>query len=370
MTKSFAMAIAIMSVGTLVGCVGDKGTEPSPDSPNVTIGTITATPINAIMAVGGTLQLGVTGHTLSGTPMARADFDSVMYYMPNPSDTLRVRITPDGMVTALASTGFQNPVLIFVIPFKNGLAKEDMVTIQVTDNAIAGISRLSIHPIPPDSTKLAQGSYEFLSPIIENATTGEQIESPTLRLTVNPDDQSKVMTWFSIATPPSIDPNQVVQSSDDRCCGNWNFFLAKANTGSAWIHAQANVYGTTLQDSVLFTFTPRYEIAINIVNVFGTFAISGNGNTAGYVAPGGIVDIRNGTTPALQLPITVTFDDPSAALAVSPGSASGNVVDLPPRTTTYRKFVTPGTYHWTATVGGSVPPYTGQTTFGTVVVQP
>lgn len=368
--SSAIMAVVTGMAMAVTGCLGDRGTAPSPDPARMTIGTVAASPINAVMAVGGTLQLGVTGRSLSGTPIAQSDFDSVMYYMPNLGDTLRVRLTPGGQVTALASTGYQNPVLIYVIPFKNGSAKEDMVTIQITDNAIAGVSRLSIHPVPPDSAKLAQASYKFFTPVIENSVTHEQVDNPTLRLTIKPEDQPNALTWISGAAPPTLDYNQLIQYNDDLCCGTWNFLLAKANTGSAWIYASANVYGTVLQDSVLFTFSPRYEIEISIANVYGTFAIRGNGNTAGYVAPGGTVDISNGLTARLNLPITITFDNPAAALPVSPGADSGNVVDLPPSATTYRKFVTPGTYHWTATVGGSLPPFTGQSTYGTIVVQP
>jgi len=359
---------AILAVVGFMGCFGDRGTAPSPQAPSATLGTVTISPINAIMAVGGTLQISATGTSLARTPIA--EFDSVMYYLPSLGDTARVRISPSGVVTALASTGFQNPVLLYVIAFKGGLAKEDEVTIQVTDAVVPGVSSLSIHPAPPDSAKLAQGSYKFLVPVIENSATGASVDNPTLRLTVKPADAPKVLTWISGAVPPTLSYDQVIQYVGDICCGTWNLVLAKTYTGSAWIYASANVYGTDLKDSVLFNFSPRYEIAINIANVFGSFEITGNGNTAGYVAPGGTVTISNSLAVTLGLPVSVVFDDPSAALPESPGSDSGNVVGLGAGQRTVRKFVTPGTYHWTATVGGSVPPYSGQTTAGTVIVQP
>lgn len=375
-TRHRVVLIATFGVASMIGgstgCIGERGTAPNARPTGSTLGSVIISPINAIMAVGGTLQISAVGQSLAGTPLA--DFDSVLYYFPNPADTERVHVTSAGLVTALSSTGVNAPVELYVIPFKGGIGKEDYVTIQVTDAVIPGVSSLSIHPVAPDSAKLAQASSKSIVAVIQNPTTHERVSNPTLRLTLDPADAWKALTWEQAAAPPGMDVRALTQFTTDVCCGTFNVMTVKADSGTAWVHAAANVYGTMLEDSVLYTFTPRYAISITVQNVANSFAIIGNGNTAGYLSPNGTVTITNSTNATLALPMTLTFSDSSAARPAVPastiGGSSGDVTAIKPGQSTKRKFVTPGTYHWTATLGGSSPPFSGQTTTGTIVVRP
>jgi hypothetical protein len=72
--------------------------------------------------------------------------------------------------------------------------------------------------------------------------------------------------------------------------------------------------------------------------------------------------------------VNITLDHPELALPTNPpsqyGGTSGNITGL---TATHpqsnRIFATPGTYHWTASMSGGIPPYNGATASGTIAVQ-
>src|SRR5262245_36308912 len=86
-----AMAIAGL------GCMGEKAAAPTLRPADETLGVVTVSPANAIVAVGGTVSLSVAAQSLIGTPMT--EFDSVRYTMNSLVDTVRVRLAPDGTVT-------------------------------------------------------------------------------------------------------------------------------------------------------------------------------------------------------------------------------------------------------------------------------
>ena len=84
-------------------CSSEHGTAPAARSPDMTLGSMRATPFNAIMAVGDTLRIAVDAKTLSGDPLPA--LDSVLYVLQSTTDTLRVQVSPTGLVTARAPSG-------------------------------------------------------------------------------------------------------------------------------------------------------------------------------------------------------------------------------------------------------------------------
>lgn len=349
----------------LVACTGDKGVAPSLQSPSVTLGTARVAPANAIMAVGQTLQLTVTGQALTGEPIT--EFDSVQYLLSNPADTVSVRFSPDGQLTAISPSGQGQPVIVNVVPFKNGVVKGDQAIVQVTATAIPGAT-LSIHPIPPDSAKLANGEYKTIIPLIQNPATGETVDNPVIRLRVNAADINQLGFYAPAFSTATISYYQLYQY-DCQVCVGLDQITAVGNSGTAWLYADVNVYGTMLHDSVQYTLTNSY-----IANLYITdYVLTILSNPRVVIAPGGTVTFNNYINGKYGTVVSYAFDNPSAALTADPpsdlGGASGNVSGLMYGESSVRIFRTPGTYTWTATVSGSGPPFAGLTATGVIVVQ-
>jgi len=351
-----------------MACVGDNGIGPSVRPPSSTIGTVQVTPLNAIMAVGETLQVGVVGHTLDGGPLA--SFDSVMYVLQNITDSAVVRLSPTGLVTALVPSN-NNPVLVDVIAFKDGLARADQLVIQVTATAIAGAT-LSIQPLPGDSVTLTQNYSKFIVPVIQNSL-GDHVDNPMFRYTYHPSDVPKMVC--NAPSFPAIGGLSSAQLLGSFCQSqiSLNQIRAQARDDSVWVIASATVYGVPLRDSVLYRLTnPTSAYVFLQAN---NFAVGGGSALIGttYVAPGATVTFYNLFDPSLATSVDFVLDDPSAASVSIPaatvGDSVGNVIGLPGGQYSNRNFYTPGTYNYTATVHGSVAPFTGASVSGMIVVK-
>jgi hypothetical protein len=349
----------------MIGCSGDNAVAPTAQPSGTILGTVTVSPANAIMAVGATLQLTVTGQSLSGSPIA--NFDSVQYLLQNTTDTLRVRLLPSGLLTALAPSGQGSPVLVNVVPFKDGLAKGDRAVIQITATAVSGAT-LSIQPVPPDSAKLAQGSNKTIVPVIKNPATGASVANPTIRYRVNPTDIDKLGFYGPVFSTPTLTSAQIYQFNCNTCTA-LNATAAVANAGKPWLYADVNVYGAMLHDSVQLTLTNPTTATVYVQDqALGIVTVP-----LVRLVPGGTITFQNAINSGYGGFVTFTFDNPAAALAATPpstvGGSSGNVTNLSAGQTSKRRFVTPGTYTWTATVSGSVPPFTGVTVTQQIIVQ-
>jgi len=350
------------------GCAGDKGAAPSMQSPAGTLSTITASPFNAVVAVGDTFSVHVEGRAISGATISI--FDSVRYVLNSIVDTARISVTPNGLVTARASSG-NVPALLNVFAYKNGSAALDQVVIQVTSTGFTGAT-LSIQPVPPDSAKVARDNAQFISPVITNPATGETVPNVRLRLSSDTAGQKKI-GCYAAQIPYSSNAFAFVSQSllANSCAGGigLNYFQAYA-VGTAWVHAKAFVYGTMLDDSVLYTLTNSLSAYAGVSNV--NLQIS-CGACYATIAPGGTVYFQNGLNPGLGMTVTFTFDNPEAALASDPpatvGDSIGNITTLQPYDITSRVFKTPGAYHWTETISGAQPPFENGSYHGTIVVE-
>jgi hypothetical protein len=369
--KTRSMWACLASGLLLTACQGDKAVAPAELSPEDVVGSVTLFPLNAIMAVGQTLQFTVSGTTATGTPTT--SFDSVQYSLRSISDTIRVSVSSTGLVTARAPSGdFSdfNPVYLHAIAWKGGAAKGDEAVIQVTATGFSGAT-LSIQPIPPDSARLAVGDQKVIVPTVENPLTGESVPNPIMRLTHGA-DQLK-MGCYQAFFPES---SYLVALNIVDCRDNPefpDFIRALARSGTAWVIATASVYGTILKDSVQYTLTNPFN-AYAYVELVGVSAEGSRGMNV-YVAPGGTVHFNNffdsNQYPGVTL--SYTIDNPAAATATDPpaefGGTSGNVSTLIPGQSSDRKFLTPGTYKISATLGGNVPIFAGTTVNGQIIVQ-
>jgi len=354
------------------GCVGDKGVAPATQPAGETLGPVVVSPRNAVMAIGESLTVHVAAMSLSGTPITT--FDSVLYLLQNVTDTLRVRVTTNGQITALSPSGINNPVLLQVVVFKGGVARADLALIQVTETAIPGAT-LSIQPVPPDSAKIAWGDTKEIDPLIQNVTTGEAVVAPTVRYDYGPGDSLTLQCYAPTLAPVGRFTQAQLQLTDCGQNGNagtvWYNQIHAFKKGTAWIHAYVWVYGAMQHDSVQYTISNPYDAPVQAGP--SQFQASQPARSSVFIAPGGTIYFLNGFNAALGASVTFTLDNPSAALATDPpsplGGTSGNITTLTPGQQATRKFVTPGVYHWTATVSGGVPPYTGATSTGTITVE-
>ena len=365
--------MACVCTNAFVNCVGDKGVAPATRPAAETLGTIVVSPLNAIMAVGETLSVTPIGKSLGGTAMLQ--FDSVQYRLENVTDTAHVSISAAGVVTARSETPINGPVLLTVIAFKDDLAAADQAIIQVVD-AVFPNPTLSLQPVPPDSARMAWGDSKTLTPIIQN-TTGGFVNSPTLRLEYGPSGDSLKMQCYvpSISATATLTRQQLRRSS---CGQNGNAGTVSLNQihaftkGTAWVHAHVTVFGIVLHDSVLYTMTNPYSTGVDVGTSY-VLSASQVDRSSVFVAPGGTVYFFNDFTPSLGTSITFILDHPEDALPTDPpatdGGTEGNVTNILGYGYSTRKFVTPGVYHWTATVSGGIPPYTGATVTGIITVE-
>jgi len=361
--SALTLVMGVFALG-LAGCVGEQGAAPTLRPADSAIGPLTVTPLNAILAVNDTMQIHVSVQSLSGA--ALSSVDSVVYQLANVADSLRIRLSRTGLVTAIAASGPGSPVLVNVLAFKDGLVRADQTVLQITDTAIPGAT-LSIQPIAPDSAKLTVFSNKMLTPVIENTTTDESVPGPTLRLEIRPGDMDKVGYYRPYITPP---PNIVSLNLIDGVGAPLNGIVTLSHTGTVWVYANVLVYGTMLHDSVQYTITNGYRGSVAVGDQ-GSLALVLSGQMNVAVSPGGVVAFFNNMSLDLNTTVDFTFDVPGAATADPDGDGtSGNILGLPGGGTgATRQFLTPGTYQWTATVRDGIAPYTGQTVGGTIVVQ-
>lgn len=361
--------VAFAGVLLMAACVGDKASAPSLHDPSEMLNSVAATPQNVIMAVGDTFSVQLSAATLNGS--AVASLDSVKYVLNNIVDTIRVRVSPAGLVTARASSG-SSPVLLNIFAFKDGAAALDQIVIQVTDLSFTGAS-LSIHPTnPSDSTRLAIGNAKTITPVIKNLTTNQSVPGPRLRLSSSGEDARKIGCYNrSISSNTAAFSITSAQLLLNQCAATFGLNQIRAiATGTVWVRAVAMVYGVVLQDSVQYTLTNAFQVYSGVSN--NNLQIICGGCYA-LIAPGGKVTFQNGFRAGLGVTVTFAFENPTAAMAATPpssvGGQSGNVTTLTAGQSSDRMFLTPGTYKWTETVSGATPPFTNGTYEGQVVVQ-
>jgi hypothetical protein len=329
-------------------------------------------PINAIMAVGDTMSLTLTGQSVAGDPLT--SFDSIEYILQTPTDTIRTRISANGLVTALTPSGTNKPVLVEVIGFKDGVARADQAVIQIVATTFPNAT-LSIQPISPDSAKLAWGSTKVITPVIRN-TSGQSVASPQIRYEYGPGDSTTLQCYVpNFVATPTLTQAQLKLTT---CGSNSNAGSVTLDrihafrAGTAWVHATVLVFGVVLRDSVKYTLTNPYT---GNVSVGPTELLPGDPLRANIIiAPGGTITFVNSFPAAIGASVSWTLDNPGAATASNPpatyGDTIGNISAIDAsQFTSKRRFLTAGVYTWTAKVICGIAPYNGATVTGEITVQ-
>jgi len=336
------------------------------------LGPASASPLNAIIAVGDTISVTLHATTLTGTPVT--SFDSVQYLFNYQTDTQYVQVSSTGIVTGKKPTDPGNPVVLGILAFRDGAVVYDATVIQVTQTALSR-AMLSIQPIPPDSARWQASLAKFLTPVIMDPVTGDTISGVALRLEFGAEDSAGVRcSNFPVTNRSQTIADEVVHKSN---CEPWaggdytalNGFIG-LRPETIWIHATVVAYGMVLHDSLQFVIT--YPQNSNIYFYPGGMAVGQQGawlNAA--VVPGGSVAFGNYFDPSYGTSINVTFDHPDAATAPPGGvdTTSGNIVGLTGQNAATRRFLSAGTYGYTYTIATGVAPFKGVTGRGTITVQ-
>jgi hypothetical protein len=350
-------------VTTALGCFGEKGQLTALHPSQEALGSVTVSPSAVILAVGDTRQLTFTASSLTGAPMT--SFDQVQYLLGSPADSAIVRVGADGTVTALKAA---NLVRLNVVVKRDGVFKGDQVLLQVTQSVVPNAT-LSIQQ--SDSTRLAAGTVRTMQAALVDPATGASMPNPIVRYSVRPADVKRV----ALHRPTiSVGGSVIVVQADNNPAPGANQIGAIAPEGTVWIHGSVDAYGTVLRDSVLFTLTYPFSTLIYVERI-GTTITSPAANQVVTLAPGATATFQSYVNPNVdpQLTIAVAFDNPGAATAASPpsttGGSTGNISPLSGFQPSNRRFMTPGTYRWTATAGGSPAAIAGQTLSGTLIIK-
>jgi hypothetical protein len=364
MSLSSAVAPVAISVIMLTACLGDRGVAPVLQSPETTLSRIVVSPTSAILAVGGTDQLQVTGYSLTG---AVTSLDSVLYRIESLSDTALVRIDHDGTITAVAPSS--RTIHVDVFGYQGTVLTVDRLLLQVTSQPISGLT-LSIQPPPGDSAVLVAGARRFINPVLRNPITGEEALDPPMRYRVKPQDVSALTVFQPRIYSPGF---FLVQQLGVPTVGEKEI-AAKDGGHRVWVYADVSAYGTLLRDSVLYSSIYPLSYSFNAFTVQGAIVVNDPGGRTTHrtatLAPGATVTFRSGVDSSH---VSYTFAGPEPpAPAVPPstvGGSSGDVVGLEFLQTSRRRFVVPGTYTWTMKVTDGPAPWNGQTVTGQIVIK-
>jgi plastocyanin len=281
----FAIARACPLLGAAIGILlaTGCGSETVATQPTVDVSTLywalaldhravtmsTAAPFDTVRLTATALN--PSGDTLTG--LGAAIFTS--------TDLQRVRVDANGVVHALA---VGSAIQVIATLRAGNMTHTDTATIDVTDDpAPHPIASLSIHPAPPDSAKLAMGSFpKFLAARMLDAD-GQPIDGVAV------DYRSSDPTIASV----------------DRELG----FVTGNRPGRVTIVASATAYGATRADTLAFTIGLPVRAIVGVADslLFSTRSVLFAPSEV-RVGPGAaVVWIWAADIPGTD----VTFDDPS-----------------------------------------------------------
>jgi hypothetical protein len=275
------------------------------------------------MSPGDSRKLAVTAYDAGASVMT--DPVAVRY---TSSSLTRVKVDDDGTVHALALT--EEPVSVIIAGTVGQVTQFDTVFVNVLASPAAPPERLVMY-FDGDSLGLGAGGSNFMNGALITAA-GDTL-------------------WDMLVVFTTKDQRVAKPSRYQR----WTWIQGVA-PGKTWVYGTATLGNKTFSDSLYVHVGWAAEAYIGW-NYAGRW---GNGTLQVVVQPGGVVYWYNWNSDDAS---AVTFDDPSAAEAESPGGPSGNIAAFHGATNP-RRFTKVGTYTWHST-DNKGNPQTGQ-----VIVKP
>lgn len=258
-----------------------------------------------------TLSTAASYNTLQLTATPRDALGNPMTGLPTPtftsSDTTTVRVTADGLVTAVGvGTGIQVAVILTSGP----VSHVDTARINVTSEAAPpALASLSIDPVAPESSVWPLRVYNFITALLLDNLS--QWHPPQLTPVISTAGGAVAASELQIAYT-SLD--SAIAAVD-----RWTGSVRIKRVGQVLIVARTTFYGVTTVDTATFTVTPFLgdEIAIMAGPPTGAPTLRatldagapGGGGTlnAVHIVPGGFVLWYSFVSD----PLAIEFDDPT-----------------------------------------------------------
>lgn len=306
-TTTVGLAMFGLAVFGLTSCSREPLTPTEQVALNVLPSALVLDPRAITLAVGGTQQL--TPHAFAASGDSLGDAGTVTFAS---SDTTRVKVSPTGLISALAVT--TSTVRITSAAQQHGVTLRDTAYVVVTATA-SPVTAMTLQPQGTDSARYGVLASKVLRGTF---TTGTGVtQTPFVMLTAH-------------STAVRLAP------ASQSVTGLW--------PGAVWIYGSAMVYGTPFRDSVLMTFTDPVSVSLYLYTSGTQYVLTG-ANADSYLAVNGSVSFTNGTMGS----VGVTFSDSTAF-------SGGNIQPLGYYESDSRQAIRPGRYTWTM---NTVPALTG-----------
>ena len=259
-----------------------------------------------------TFQLEVTPLRLDGTPFEPGPGDTLIFIS---SDTNRVRVSPDGLITAKAMTTSPVRIIAQMQAGRGPVTNRDSAFVTVTAN---------VRPVKSFSITPARTTY------------GVGFDTTMAARVLGPDDQP--VTGLGIAYRSSL-PKVANYTRT-------GVFMART-PGKAMLRASMVAYGTSFRDSVEVTVTEPPEV-LHVITEYTTLP---DGRNVVYFVPREVtIKVGQGVSwgpGSSGCMYGIVFDDPTN---VGPSPVDGARGNLPlvcgVGTRTIRMFYVPGTYEY------------------------
>ncbi len=344
--------ICLLMFGGAVSCV-DTSAPPVPKLPlSEVLKSISVDPEAVIMALDDSLQLNISALNMLGEPLSIPNGAPVEW---TSNDGEMVSVDSTGKIKALGTTGaaFINITAKWT---HNGYTGSQTVIVNVTPTrqSIAGLR------ITPKDTTRTSDNDEFGG-------------SPTTSLSVmamdangNPIGKIRVPLTPRADAGYSYKDLQLVYLGPIGALLGLDDYLVSSNIiGDYMLYARANVYGTSMVDSLKFTglYPSGVTVPIQKDSLSNSLVSTYTGQEF-FMQPCGNVKFENKT----QSPIGIVFSDSTKADGCVPGDPSGNIASIPPGQKVTRKFSSTGTIQWTLrdpATGNVVPAVSGRVTMRT-----
>lgn len=248
-----------------------------------------------------TLQLVATPYNALGEPMTGLPAPT---FRTVPNDTAKIRVTEDGLVTALgAATDFQ---VIAELVTAGPVRHADTALINITTLTEPPVlGSLDIDPMPPDSGMWAYpGSEGFINLLLGSIQLSSLKTISPPRVT---DTAGMTMTQLQFEYM-SLDP---MIARVDRRSG----VVTVVQPGPVQMVARTTAYGVVQADTATFTVTPKIAAQVEIGESDDGRPIFPTGELR--IAPTAVVGFYNQTGDSVD----IVFDDPTHVTDLS-GSVS------------------------------------------------
>lgn len=235
-----------------------------------------------------TLQLRITPYAADGSVLATSEKPVFIL-----SDSGTIRITPDGLLRAAATSGAAEVDASLTI---NGVTYRDTVNVTIFPSTVLPKVATAMIVRPLDSAKRAF-SYSYTLGTEVRDSAGAVVAGIPVRMWVHDS------VYFKFERRRSR-------------------LMAKPVPGTAWVHASSTVFGREIRDSLAWT-TGHVLAGAATLNAFfqGRYA-AGEGTMS--IGVGGVVTFGSFAKDTL---LDVVFDDPGRAMRApaSPDSVGGNI---------------------------------------------